>query len=256
MNRRQFTVSSIAAAAGASTAGLAQTSDNREFYEMRSYELRYDMETAALNRFVEECLMPLLKQRTASPIGCFNVVSGNLSPSLKVLIPYDSAAKVPANTDLATMTDELSEKWKAFEAKPLPYVRYHSVLLKAFAGHPKIEVPGNPGESGHLFEVRTYESKNAVKSAAKIDMFNQEEIQIFRDCGMNPVFFGEGLVASRLPHLTYMMAYHDMAERQKVWGVFGKNKDWNRIKNDARWVDTVSNIHASFWSPTSYSEVR
>jgi len=127
--------------------------------------------------------------------------------------------------------------------------------LKAFAAHPRIEVPP-PGNQGHLFEIRTYESKDAVKSAAKIEMFNEKEVQIFRDCSMLPVFFGEAMFGPRLPHLTYMLGFKDTAAREQGWSAFSRNKDWNRIKNDPRWADTVSTIHASFLRPAAYSDIR
>ena len=79
-------------------------------------------------------------------------------------------------------------------------------------------------------------------------MFNEEEIQIFRDCGINPVFFGETIVGSHMPSLIYMSHYADMDARAKAWSAFGRNEDWNRIKNHPGWsnadiVSTVSNIY-------------
>jgi hypothetical protein len=145
--------------------------------------------------------------------------------------------------------------WKEFEETGMPYVHCHSQLLKAFAGHPALEKPtGSP--DGRVFELRTYESKNAFKAAAKVDMFNQEEVKIFRDCKMTPVFFGEALIGQRLPHLTYMMAFDNMEAREKGWATFRTNPDWNRIREDPRWIDTVSSIHASFLSAAGYSEIR
>ena len=79
-------------------------------------------------------------------------------------------------------------------------------------------------------------------------MFNEEEIQIFRDCGIHPVFFGETIVGSHMPSLIYMSHYADMEARGEAWSTFGKSEGWNRIKVTPGWsnaeiVSTVSNIH-------------
>jgi len=256
MNRRQFGTTSIAAALGASSTTLTEAAGTAaSYYELRKYQLRRDFDTSHVNSFIENDFIPAMKSRGVGPIGCFGISTGNQSPSLIVLIQYKSLSEIITNTELAAKDDAFTQKWQSFETKQMPYVRYESSLLKAFAGHPGIEIP-KARDGGHLFELRTYESKNGVASAAKIDMFNEEEIKIFRDCGMATVFFGEGVFANRLPHLTYMLAFEDVAHREATWKKFSSNADWNRIKNDARWLDTVSVIDSSFLTATAYSEVR
>lgn len=255
MNRRQFGKSALAASVGASATAMSQAESKQKYYELRTYELRSDMDNSRLHKFMEKTLLPHLKKMSGGPVGCFNVVTGQFSPALIVLTQCDSLEQIFINTDQAEGEGEFAKVWKEFEEEKLPYVRYHSALLKAFASHTQIEVP-KPLEKGRLFELRTYESKNGIKSASKINMFNSGEIQIFRDCKMAPIFFGEGLYGSRLPYLTYMVGHADMDARGKSWGEFGSHPDWNRMKNDPKWADTVSVIHASFLSPTDYSEIR
>lgn len=256
MNRRQFGASSIAAAVGASSTALSQAAGSTaSYFELRKYELRMDVDRSPLHGFVESDFIPAMRARGIGPIGCFEISTGETSPSLILLIPYKSLSELVTNTELAGKSDAFAGKWKAFETRQLPYIRYESSLLKAFSGHPSIEVP-KAKEGSHLFELRTYESKNAVAAAAKIDMFNQEEIKIFRDCEITPVFFGEAVFAQRLPHLTYMVAFDDMAHRTEAWNKFRSNKDWERIRSDTRWLDTVSVIDSSFLTATAYSEIR
>lgn len=251
MNRRQFSKASVAAALSAAATSSGQAATRGSYYELRTYELRNDLDTRKIHAAFRENVLPGLKAGSSGPVGCFNVTSGLRSPSLAVLVQYSDLSAIKSNTELAAA----GGNWAKFEGDPLPYVRYSSTLLKAFAAHPEIEVPDKQDRS-NLFELRTYESKNAVRAAAKIDMFNQEEIKIFRACGIQPVFFGEGIFGERLPHLTYMTAFRDMATRDEAWGKFSNNADWNRIRNDARWLDTVSVIHVSFLSPTDYSDLR
>jgi hypothetical protein len=118
--------------------------------------------------------------------------------------------------------------------------------------------PPPASTSGHIFEMRTYESNNAATLAKKIDMFNNGEMQIFQRLGMNPVFFGEALIGARLPHLTYMLAYEDLAARDRVWKAFGSDPEWLRLRatpglSDAEIVSNISNI---ILRPAAFSDIR
>ena len=50
-------------------------------------------------------------------------------------------------------------------------------------------------------------------------MFNDAEAGIFKRLGMQPVFFGETIVGSNMPNLTYMVTFDSLAAREKLSGV-------------------------------------
>jgi hypothetical protein len=89
-------------------------------------------------------------------------------------------------------------------------------------------------------------------------MFDQEEIRIFRDVGMAPVFFGAAVAGTRLPHLAYIVGFDDAAARAAAWSRFGSHPDWQRIRTRPGWTDpeAVSTILAAFLRPTGFSAVR
>ena len=60
-------------------------------------------------------------------------------------------------------------------------------------------------------------------------MVNVGEIAIFRRTGLQPVFFGETLVGTKLPNLTYMLVFDDMAAHDKNWAKFIGDPEWNRL---------------------------
>jgi hypothetical protein len=255
MNRRQFQSAGLAAAAGGWSAALAAETSGPACYELRTYELRNDLAVARFHTFLEKTWLPAIKPFVSGPVGVFNVVFGLPTPSVVLLLQYPSPSGLKANTELTSLQASWVAEWKQFESGGMPWVRYQSQLFRAFDGHPHLEKPAaNP--DGHYFELRTYESSDSFRSAAKIQMFNLEEIQIFRACGILPVFFGEALIGSRLPQLTYMSAYADPAAREQAWDKFRVHPDWIRIKDDLRWVDTVSSISVSFLRSTAYSEIR
>ena len=58
---------------------------------------------------------------------------------------------------------------------------------------------------------------------AAIPALNQLRIT---DTGLRPVFFGETLFGRLMPNLTYMLAFKDMADRDKNWDTFRTSAQW------------------------------
>ena len=77
-------------------------------------------------------------------------------------------------------------------------------------------------------------------------MFNDEEVPIFRDAGLVPIFFGEMIAGPYRPCLTYMIHTKDMAASSEGWKNFLNHPDWNRIKVMPEYLNTVSNIRNVF----------
>ena len=263
MNRRDLLTSGLAAGI-IGTTGLslnpATIAESNHFYELRVYELRNDLGPARIQEFFQNHFVPACKRQNIGPVGCFNVVAGLQSPSLVVVIDYKSLADMQTAMEALKSDREFAKAWSSFEsAGEMPYLRYESSLLKAFDSHPKIEVPPTDEKRApRLFELRTYQSRSAASIKNKLDMFNQEEIKIFRDCGFAPVFFGEAVAGTQLPHLTYLVGFDNMAARDKAWDTFRANPDWARVRVKPGWTDpeAVSNIHAAFLRPTNFSQIR
>lgn len=263
MDRRQFLQSSVSAgvlgAVGLPTSAAAQDPD-RFFYELRIYELRSDTTPARLQTFVQEHYLPAAQRAGVGPVGVFNAESGFARESLVTLASYPSAAALYAARQRLQADRAYRDALRAFEGgEGFPYLRYESRLLQSFTGHPRIEVPRvEPGRAPRVFEMRTYESRNALTLERKIDQFNQVEIEIFRKSGINPVFFAEDVFGPRLPSLTYMVAFDDMAARQRAWTTFRAHPEWAVARVDPRWnvEGAVSSSQIVLLNPLPFSQIR
>jgi hypothetical protein len=130
--------------------------------------------------------------------------------------------------------------------------------MVAFEGMPKLEVPAAAaGNQPRLFELRTYESHSQKANLKKIEMFNVGEIAIFRRAGLQPVFFGETLIGARMPNLTYLLVYDNMAARDASWGKFGADPEWKKLSTTPGYTDPeiVSNISNVLLRPAAYSQI-
>ena len=218
------------AAASALNPLLAVDSPKPQYYELRTYQLR--------NGFSKRALPA--KPAGVGPVGVFTPVIGENTPSVVVLLTHESFADVERAPDF-----------------DFDYVRYDRTILRAFPGRPRLQTPP-PAKSPRIFELRTYESNNAATLRRKIDMFDQGEAAIFERLGMRPVFFGEAIAGAKLPHLTYMLSFDDLAARDRLWQSFGSDPEWQKLRaqpglSDA---DIVSNISNVILRPASISDLR
>ncbi|HUT13749.1 MAG TPA: NIPSNAP family protein, partial [Thermoguttaceae bacterium] len=73
--------------------------------------------------------------------------------------------------------------------------------------------------------------------------------------GMPPVFFGQTLIGAKMPNLTYMLGFDDIAAKEKGWATFMADPRWNKLKNDPAYKDTVSAITNIMLRPADCSQI-
>src|SRR2546428_445073 len=266
MKRRNFLPSLVIAPTTVRSAFASLPQDakkaERQCYELRIYHLRRGPKVKLFNDFIRTAALPAMKRIAVGPLGVFDVMIGPGSPSLYVLIPYKSP------DDFATAADRLSQdgdyqklgaEFINLPATDPGYERAESSLMVAFEGMPKLEVPPARSEGPpRIFELRTYESHSRKANKKKIEMFNSGEIKIFHRAGLQPVFFGETLVGPKLPNLTYMLAFDNMAAHDKAWDAFRVDPDWKKLSTTPGYGDAEigSSISNTILRPASYSEIR
>ena len=276
MKRRQFIKGTMAASTiaavgletrSAAAAEPAQTGA-QEFYQLRAYRLKDAGHRPLLDGFLEKAAIPALNRIGLKPIGVFvqqersGAASGTevREPNtVFVLIPYpslESLASVPARL-------QADEEFRTAGADYLnvgkdnpAFERIDSWLMVAFSGMPRIAQPAYSLEKKpRMFEMRTYESHSEFKALKKVQMFNSGEIELMKNVGLGPIFFGQVLIGQNLPHLTYMLSAENEQEHKKHWGAFGKHPTWDKLKNDPEYADTVSKIKNWFLVPAAYSQI-
>ncbi len=268
MKRREFFASSLAASAMAASAPSAMTAGDPasdqskpEYYELRQYHLRRGPQVKLTDDFLREAALPALKRLGIGPVGVFNTTIGSDTPTVYVLIPHPSLESV-ATTAARVQTDqEYQRAGAAFLNVPSTnpaYVRMESSLMMAFESFARLEVPPAAAENRpRIFELRTYESHSEKAHLKKVEMFNNGEIAIFRRTSLRPVFFGRTLIGSKLPNLTYMLTFDDMAAHDKNWASFIADPEWKKLSTTPGYTDgeIVSNISNVFLTPTPYSQI-
>lgn len=265
MKRREFLKTSlVASAAATASTALAQTAgtpseSGREFYELRLYHLRKGPMLKRFDDFYKDVAVPAWNRAGVSAVGVFDVMIGPDQPTKYVLLPFKSwdamnAAREKFESDGAVLKSDFAN----LPPTDPGYIRKQSSVLLAFKSVPKLEIPAQAKEKkSRIFELRTYEAHSRKANQKKVEMFDVGETDIFRRTGLQPVFFGEGLVGPNLPNLTYMLVFDDMAARDKNWGTFVNHPDWKKLSSTPGYTDPeiLTNITSVFLRPTGYSQV-
>lgn len=250
----------VMSSSSTSAAGL----DKQEHYEWRIYRIESQKKHDLVNQYLKDALVPALNRHGIDRVGVFVAYTGDraaegMDYSISMLIPYPTFKHFSDLNDKLEADDAYQTASASFMKQPLKdpaYTRIDSSFMKAFAGMPVIEMPSQTkAKKPRLFELRTYESHNAMKAKLKVDMFNAGEIQIMRESKMGPVFYGETLVGKTAPNLTYILSFDDMAQHDIAWTTFRSHPDWLKMKVMKKYAETVSKIEKWFLVPTDYSQI-
>ena len=240
ISRRSFVALSGltgASALGAlASAAVAESTGGRDFYELQQYRIDNEQQQKRLVAFAADAAIPALRRIGIGPVGVFQSAD-SLSP-IYVLLRHRSLES------LVNMTQRLSEDEEFLQAgadfldapKTDPaFARLESSLLQAFSGMPHLETPIKT--AGRVFQLRTYESPSVKTGLKKIEMFNQGELDIFRQTGLHAVFFGQALVGAKMPNLTYMLVFESREQQDANWKRFGSDPAWRALRAIPEYAD-------------------
>jgi NIPSNAP protein len=268
MQRRTFIQATLATGGIATMPALAKADKpqgGREFFELRSYTLKPDKEQV-LDNYLRDALIPALNRLQIKPIGAFHEIAvpapagqpvTPFVPTTHLVIPYqglDEFSAIETHLQMDAEYQKAAASYLAIPATDPVYDRIDSSLLSAFETMPRLEAPE---KRGRLFNLRIYESHNEAAGKKKIEMFNKGEIGIFRRVGLTPVLFGEAILGTRLPNLTYLLSFEDEAGRTAAWNRFRSDPEWLKLKAIPEYEDKriVSKITNKLMTPTAYSQI-
>jgi hypothetical protein len=260
MKRRTFVKRTIGTSlAATASAGILSAHPKqqaaKEYYELRVYTLKSGGKLKVFGDYLGNAMIPALNEMGIRNVGVFTEMGLPEPPRLYMLIPYQSIEL------FATAQQEMLRK-QVYQQNSRPYmsatpgnpnfIRMHNYLMEAFDVIPRLRVPE---QKERLFELRNYESFSEEAGRRKVEMFNEDEMDIFYDTGLDPVFFGKTIIGQDLPNLIYMLVFDDMEGRDRNWQKFLEHPEWKRISGLEKYADTVSQVKRTFLQPTEYSQI-
>lgn len=226
----------LALGAAAVAAGRSDAAAGRDWYELRRYEFAASEQVEAYRAYLASAALPALARLGLSEVGVWLPRDG-VSPVWE-LVRHPSAESVLTLTERLASDAAFRQAGDSFFSGPKaapPYVKVDSWLLRAFDGLPRLERPATGPE--RVIQLRLYESPSPGAGLAKIQMFNEAEIDIFRRVGLAPVFFGEALAGPGLPCLIYALAFESEAALRAAWQAFGADPGWQALRARPEYAD-------------------
>ena len=266
MRRRDFIVAGGIATGMLALPSMARGSKkSRQFIELRIYHFASPEKQQTFEQFLQNVALPAFNGAGARPVGLFKLF-GKDNPDLKletdstdlyVLLPHESAESLAEFPNRLGADKVLQNAGEAILHAPKTdpaFVRYESSLMYAFEMFPQLKVPTLAAD--RLLQLRIYESHSNERARKKIEMFNQGgELVIFARCGMTGVFFGQTLIGSKLPSLTYMLSFPSEQEQKKAWDTFRNDPEWKRLSKADEYKDAVSNVTNLILRPATGSQI-
>ena len=228
------------------------TANGKEIYEWRIYTLTGDGTT--LDNYFRDVLIPAYNRKGVKA-GAFKLFKPEEQEKRHVVFIYpDMAAYLKVTTEIWDDTLFRNAAQGFFDASaPNPvYSNFETYLSEAFS---KIPVHRQPDKDRTLLEIRMYWSPNEEANKRKVKMFNEDEIAVFDDCGVNSVLYGDILAGPRMPALMYLTWYKDEPTRTEAWNKFGSHPEWRRISKLPEYANTATNNTSTFLAPMPYSQL-
>jgi NIPSNAP len=268
MQRRKFLSFSLASATlgtiragGARYARVTSHGKEREFYELRRYQLYNGPQKKICDDYFRDALLPAVNRLGITPVGVFNLTVGPETPAIYVLLPSSSLDTLVTLEVHLAQDSQYLKAGAAFLNAPASepaFVRMESSLMQAFEKMPSLVLPAATATNGpRVFELRTYESPSDQDHKRKVEMMQSGEEAIFAKAGFSQVFYGDTLIGSHMPNLTYMLSYQSVSERDKLWAAFASAADWKTLSSQSRYAfeAIVSNITNVLLAPAPYSQI-
>ncbi len=243
----------VVAAPGAQAADA----DQPQYYEVRVYNTVSDSQRERVNEYWAKAAIPAYNRMGIQPVGVFTELADSPTNKVYVLVPCDSLASFGAIPDKLAADAEYQAAAADFLSAPKTnpaYARIESSLLVAFSGMKHLAL-APADKRPNVFELRTYMSSSEGKGLNKIQMFESGEIDLMKQVGLAPVFYGRMIVGSRMPCLTYMLSGESMEEHKKHWQAFSSAPLWKQLLADPRYKDNVTSIIQIYLKRTSASQL-
>jgi hypothetical protein len=224
--------------------------EKREFYEIKTYKLKDKTQEALVDAFLKNAYLPALHQAGIKTVGVFKPLETDTTfgKRIVVLIPYNSLDQFAKTPDVLNADKQFNLNGKeyldAVYTNP-PYDRMESVLLRAFPGMVKMEVPAlTNARAERIYELRSYEGPTEKIYRNKVQMFNLGD----------EVFYADVISGNRMPNLMYMTTFANQTSHDEHWKSFVDDPYWKKLSAMPEYQHNVSKINIYLLRPTEYSD--
>ena len=260
MDRRSF-FGIVAATPALASAAFAQGAAAKKTgcYLLQHYYLQLGSQAARLADYLSKTYLPALAKVHSGPALVLDAQLAPHLPLVTVVSGYQSVdemwsvrARLIADKAFEAATD-------AWQAGPeAPFASMTTELLEAADFSPEIAPLDPQPKTPRIFEMRVYQTRTLKELRGLKERFAEAEVKILAKAGAQPILFGATAIGSDNPNLTWMIAFEDMAAREKFNAAFAADPDWIKLRQQSldRYGQIPSIRRITLYRATAYSPIR
>lgn len=106
-----------------------------------------------------------------------------------------------------------------------------------------------------IYELRSYEVVPGRMPNLN-DRFQNHTLGFFAKHGIKVVGFWEAIIGTTNV-LHYVLAFEDLAHREKVWAAFQADEGWHKVRAESeKDGPIVARVRNEIWKPSTYSPMQ
>jgi hypothetical protein len=240
--------------AGAATAGEKKT----RYYLLEQFFLKSGPQLGRIHEFIGKSLLPAIGRLHMGPKIYLEALIAPHTPQFAAIYGFESLAGIDILRSAVAQDAALQRAMEAIEAEPW-FEDMTSTLLEAAPYSPEIAA-APPGSTAppRIFELRVYHSPTWRQLQALHERMAGPEMKIFHRVGVRPILYSSTIIGTRIPNLTYVIPFENLAAREKAWAAFGADPEWIKLREEStRKHGEISSVRQmSIYRATPYSPVR
>ena len=221
MDRRNFMKATGALALGALTSCQKEADGaglNKEVYELQIHTLSEN--GALLKDYLKDAFIPAMN-RLGAQVGVFSSFKNEEDDRLWILTVFEDMNHYLRCKNGIWEDETFRSSAQGFFDKTSTGSASKSAeiyLMESISPDYRFIAPGSDKT---LKEIRIYRSPNEEGHKRKVEMFRDDEAQIFTDTDMGVAFYGKVLSGPITPTIIYMPTFADEQVRDAKWKEFG-----------------------------------
>ena len=171
-------------------------------------------------------------------------------PLVTIIDAFPSVAQA-MNLRATLQADKaLQDATDAWQTGPeRPFESLSAELLETTAFSPAFAPPNPPPKAPRVYEMRVYQTHTQKELRGLVERFAEAEAKILKRSGSDPMMFGITAFGPDKPNLTWMMAFDDLAARDRFTAAFNADPEWVALRKQSleRWGQIPSYRHLTLY---------
>jgi len=258
MDRRDFL--GAVAAAPLARAFAAQGADSKKpgCYVVQHYRLQLGSQGTRLSDYLSKVYLPALARAQAGPTLVLEAQLSEHLPLVTLVGAFASAEQAWGVRTRLQSDQAFQDATDAWQAGPdRPFESLTAELLEAPAFAPEFGPLNPPPKAPRIYEMRIYQTHTQKELRGLVARFAEAEVKILTRAGSQPVMFGTTVYGQDNPNLTWMLAFDDMAAREKFSAAFSADPEWITLRQQSleRWGQIPSYRRLTLYRSAAYSKI-